>query len=177
MPAVVLAASPVYCGECTLTFEAAVLSPPVRPAPRRLELDQGQVQCARHARNPAVAACERCGAFMCGLCRIDTDSKVICAACFERLRGAGELESASTAFRSWRTLGLHLGLLGIPMMSLGLLIGPASIFATVRGMSQDREDGSAGGKWGAVGTLILGSVVTLFGIVVALSLAGAFRKS
>jgi hypothetical protein len=177
MPAVVLAASPVYCGECSLTFEAAVLTPPERPPPRRLELDQGQVQCARHARNPAVAACERCGAFMCALCKIDTDGKALCAACFERLRGAGELESATTTFRSWRTLGLHLGLVGIPMMSLGILIGPASIFATVRGMSQDRKDGSAGGKWSAVGTLILGSLVTLVGILTALSFAAAFRRS
>src|SRR5205807_304768 len=74
-------------------------------------------QCARHARNSAVAACERCGAFMCALCRIESDGKVLCAGCFDRLRAAGELESARVSFRSWRTLGQHLSLLGLPLMT------------------------------------------------------------
>jgi len=164
------------CLECGLNFEAAVLSPPVRPAPRQLQHSQGQVQCARHARNAAVASCERCGAFMCGLCRIDADGKSICAACFERLRAAGELESASTRFRSFRTLGLHLGILGIPLMAGGILLGPASIIATVRGMRQDSKEGTAGETLSAVLALILGTVSTVGGIVVCLAFAGALGK-
>jgi hypothetical protein len=171
-----LTAGGCLCAECGLTFEAAVLSPPEQPAPRQLELSQGQVQCARHARNAAVASCERCGAFMCALCRIDADGKSLCAACFERLRASGELESASTEFRSFRTLGLHLGILGIPFMAGGILIGPASIIATVRGMRQDRREGTAGETFSAVLALVLGGVSTLGGVVFLFAFAGAFGK-
>jgi uncharacterized paraquat-inducible protein A len=171
-----LTAGACVCAACGLAFEAAVLSPPEQPAPRQLELSQGQVQCARHARNAAVASCERCGAFMCALCRIDADGKSLCAACFERLRASGELESASTSSRSFRTLGLHLGILGLPFMAAGILIGPASVIATVRGMRQERKEGTAGETFGAVLALVLGAVSTLGGVLLLFAFAGAFGK-
>jgi hypothetical protein len=175
-PSALSALGDVHCGNCDLDFEATVFSPPVRPAPRQVDLTQGQVQCARHARNAAVASCERCGAFMCGLCKVDTEGKSLCAACFERLRASGELESTTTRFRSLRTLGLHLGILGVPLMVMGPLIGPASIIVTIRGMRQSKRDGTSGETVGAVAALILGTISTVGGLFFWASTAGSFRK-
>jgi hypothetical protein len=175
-PSALAALGDVHCGNCALNFETAVFSPPARPAPRQMDLTQGQVQCARHARNAAIASCERCGAFMCGLCKVDAEGKSLCAACFERLRVSGELESTTTRFRSLRTLGLHLGIIGLPFVALGSILGPASIITTIRGMRQDRRDGTAGETASAVIALLCGALATLGGLLFLASAAGAFRK-
>jgi hypothetical protein len=176
LPDSVLGAGTVYCGTCGLDFEARLFVPPVAaravlPAPEA----GTAAQCARHARNAAAAACGRCGAFMCTLCRVESDGLVLCAGCFDRLRAEGSLASARTTFRSWRTLGLHLAVLGLPFVSLGVFIGPVAIYASVRGMTQSRKHGDEGGLAGPILSLILGILVTGGGIFFALTMAGAFR--
>jgi hypothetical protein len=133
-------------------------------------------RCARHARNAAVAACGRCGAFMCALCSIDSDGQVLCASCFERLRSEGQLASASTSFRSWRTLGTHLALLGILFSPAGALIGPAAIIAAIRGLRQDKKSGDEGGGFSAALTIIAGALVTLFGVFMLFAFAGVLGR-
>jgi hypothetical protein len=173
MPPAVLAFGRVDCGECALEFTAAVLRPlegPPVPAP--LEQPSGGASCARHARNAALAACERCGAFMCGLCRVEVDGQSICAACFDRGRNEGSLKAAQTTFRSWRTLGLHLAVVGIFLYPLGMLTGPASLFATARGVAQSRKDGDEGGALGTVVAVLLGLLVTALGALFLLVIGG-----
>lgn len=172
IPPEVLAGGRVYCGECALEFTAAVFQPaaPAVPHAPSAGLPAASAQCARHARNPAVAACERCGAFMCSLCRIEVSGQALCAACFDRVRADGSLDAARSTFRSWRTLGLHLALLGLVVWPLGVLIGPASLYASLRGVAQSRKDGDEGGLGGTVLALLLGAAVTLFGAVMPWSL-------
>jgi hypothetical protein len=181
MPPLVLQQGQVYCGACSLDFTAALFHPPepVMPRPQPRALEDGaafEARCARHAGNAAAATCERCGAFMCTLCRIDTDGKVLCAACFDRLRGEGALESARTSFRSWRTLGFHLSVLGLFVWPFGIAIGPASVVATIRGMAQDRKSGDEGGRLMAVAAILLGGMVTLMGAFFLLSVTGALGR-
>ena len=177
LPRAVLDGGAAYCGSCALSFTAAIFEPPERPQAvvRAVDLSTSDSRCARHARNVAVAACERCGAFMCALCRIDSDGKVLCSGCFERLRGEGELASASTSFRSWRTMGTHLALLGLLLSPLGVVIGPATVVAAVRGLRQDRKSGEGGGLTATL-SIVAGVLVTLFGVVMLFALTGAFAR-
>jgi hypothetical protein len=175
LPRSVLEHGTVYCGTCALSFTAALFDPPALRKQQPAAIESGsEAQCARHARNGAVASCERCGAFMCGLCRIESDGKVLCAACFDRLRTEGTLESAKTSFRSWRTLGLHLSLLGLFMTPFGIVIGPAALVASVRGLRQDKESGDEGTAFGTVLSFVLGGLVTLAGLFFLFAMAGAF---
>ena len=177
LPPAVLGLGNVHCGECALDFTAAVFQPDeARPDSQPLEAPTGGAACARLARNAAVAACERCGAFMCALCRVEVDGKGLCAACFDRGRSEGSLQAAQTTFRSWRTLGLHLSVMGLVMYPLGILIGPASLFATVRGIGQARKDGDEGGALGTVAAFVLALLVTLAGGLFLLALAGVFSR-
>jgi len=178
LPPSVLAAGDVYCGTCGLEFEAEMFSPPVQaravlPAPEA----GTAAQCAKHARNAAAAACERCGAFMCTLCRVESDGLVLCAGCFDRLRADGSLASARTSFRSWRTLGLHLAVLGVPMVTFGALLGPVAVYAAARGIGQARKSGDEGGLVGPVLSLLLGLAVTAGGILMVLTMVGAFAHA
>jgi hypothetical protein len=178
LPGDVLDKGKVYCGTCTLEFEAEVFDPPVSVRPSLPAQDAGvAAQCARHSRNAAAAACERCGAFMCTLCRVESDGLVLCAGCFDRLRADGALPSARTTFRSWRTLGLHLSVLGVPMMAAGAIIGPVAIYAAVRGMVQARKDGDEGGLTGSILSALLGLLVTGAGISMVLAMAGVFDRA
>lgn len=164
-----------YCGTCGLEFQAVAFDPPA-PVRAALPVEAGaSAQCARHSRNAAVAACGRCGAFMCTLCRVESDGLVLCAACFDRLRADGALASARTKFRSWRTLGLHLSVLGLPMIVLGALIGPMAIYASARGIHQDRKNGDEGGLAGSLLSLLLGILVTLGGTFFVLKTFGALK--
>jgi hypothetical protein len=176
LPKSVLESRDVYCGTCGLDFEAEVFEPSDRPRADLRAPEAGtSAQCARHARNAAAAACERCGAFMCTLCRVESDGLVLCAACFDRLRAAGALASARNTFRSWRTLGLHLSVLGLFLSPFGVVIGPVALFAAARGISQDRKNGDEGGLTGSIVSLVLGTGITGVGIVFVLSMMGALR--
>jgi hypothetical protein len=167
----------VYCGNCGLDFQAELFEPPEPVRPAAPAPDAGATaQCARHARNAAAAACGRCGAFMCTLCRIDIDGLVLCASCFDRLRSEGALASARTTFRSWRTLGLHLSVVGVPLMAMGVILGPIAVFAAVRGISQARKNGEEGGIAGSILSILLGLLVTGCGILFVFALLGAFDK-
>jgi len=178
LPDSVLQVGEVYCGSCGLAFEAELFSPPVParavlPAP-----DAGTAaQCAKHARNAAAAACERCGAFMCTLCRVESDGLVLCAGCFDRLRAEGSLASAKTSFRSWRTLGLHAAILGVPLVTFGALLGPVAVYASARGIGQARKSGDEGGLASPILSLLLGLAVTVGGVLMVLTMAGAFTAA
>jgi hypothetical protein len=177
LPPAVLGLGNVHCGECALDFTAAVFQPALaRPVSRPEDAPSGGASCARHARNAAVAACERCGAFMCPLCRVEVEGKALCAACFDRGRNEGSLHAAQTTFRSWRTLGLHLSLAGVLMYPLGILIGPASLYATIRGISQARKDGDEGGALGTVAAIVLALFVMVASGFFLLAMAGVFSR-
>src|SRR5262245_25281271 len=92
------------CLHCLRLFEAVRFQPTARRA-KVTEVGAGgpeeAASCAAHRRNAAVASCERCGIFMCTLCRTESDGMTICAPCFERLAGQGALHTASTRYSNY----------------------------------------------------------------------------
>jgi hypothetical protein len=165
-----------YCGECNLEFTAVTFHPPDRPVVTIAEPAAG-APCALHGRNAAVAACQRCGAFMCSLCRVEVDGRSLCAACFGRGRADGTLDAAQTTFRSWRTLGIHLALVGILLYPAGVLVGPASLFASTRGIAQSRKAGDEGGMVAVVLSMVLAVLITVASGFFIVLVIGALVKA
>jgi hypothetical protein len=126
--------------------------------------------CAAHRRNAAVASCERCGIFMCTLCRTEADGLVICAPCFERLASEGALHSAQTRYRDYTGLAWIAGIIGLLLWFPGLVTGPASIYYALRGLRQMSEWGDVGGRGRAVGALTVGVVSSIQGGLVVAAL-------
>lgn len=161
-----LVAGPQQCPACLRAFEATRFSP-ARRRDRVAEVGaagpQEAASCAAHRRNTAVASCERCGIFMCALCRTEVDRLEVCAPCFERLAAEGGLHSAATEYRSYLGMAWMAGIVGAVLWLPGLVTGPAAIYYAMRGLRQMREWGDVGGRGRALGALALGVVSTIQG--------------
>lgn len=132
---------------------------------------EGATPCARHARNAAVATCERCGSFICELCRIEADGKVLCPPCFDRLSAEGALRSAVSSFRDY-------GLVAQSWAALGLLVGgalgPLAVVYGLKGLRQKKEMGESQGIAGIYFYAILGVLESVAFVLLVVLLLMAF---
>ena len=162
------------CPSCLRRFEAVRFQPVLRRAlvaEVGVEGPEEAASCAAHRRNVAVASCERCGIFMCTLCRTESDGMTICAPCFERLAAQGSLHSASTEYRNYIGMAWLCVLAGVVSCFAPLLVtGPAAIYCALRAMRQTREWGDVGGRGRAVAALAAGVVSTITGGLVVAAL-------
>jgi hypothetical protein len=158
------------CAHCGGSFEAVAFDPPeVRPVVRALEQagPGGATACASHRGNVATTNCGRCGVFMCDLCRIDTDSLVLCPACFDRLSAEGALPSARTTFRDYGRMGTTYLLAGLLFWVFAAPLGLGAVYAGVQAIRQRSRigEGSLARAWTVVVLGVVeavGSVVLLF---------------
>ena len=112
------------------------------------DLAQDESACALHPHNLAVSTCERCGNYMCPVCRTRWQDRVTCPACVERA-----LESRPTAPEAARQhfrqaiLALVFGLASwaVLLAAFGLLL-----------LFMESSDNSA-----AAGLVILGGLVIM----------------
>ena len=140
------------CPSCGGEFEAVRFDPPPpRPLVRALAEagPDGSAGCAAHPGNAAASHCERCGVFMCDLCRIDTDGMALCPACFDRLCAEGALASSRTAFRDYGRMGMQLLAAGVLFWIGATPLGLGAVYAGVQGLRQKSRigEGSAVRAW------------------------------
>jgi hypothetical protein len=131
------------CPACREEYEADFLRPVVDPGPVIVPVaaDGSGTPCAKHARNVAEASCQRCGAFMCSLCRIDSDGQSLCPGCFERLSDEGALASSRSMYRDYGRLSTHIVLLSFLITPFMSLSGPAAMWFGIKGLRKRRESG------------------------------------
>lgn len=131
------------CLQCLGDFEARVFRPPQRNA-HVFQLAQsgpeGATSCANHARNAAVAACERCGLLICSLCQLDVAGSKVCPSCFERMsQEGGESDTTKTRFRDYGSLAAVVSFAGLIFsVFLGIPLGLVSIYFAWKGL-RNRE--------------------------------------
>ncbi len=157
----------VRCGACWRDFEAAVFNPPaaeVRVSRVAEAGPDGVTPCADHPGNAAVTECARCGVFMCGLCRIDSDGQALCPTCYERLAADGALASARTSYRDFRGLGVKVAAIGLLFLFIGPLCGPGAIYCAWRARQQKQEWGDEDGYGSLWAIVAVGVLDTLGGI-------------
>jgi hypothetical protein len=160
------------CLECLGDFEARVFHPPQRGA-RVLQIAQsgpeGGISCANHARNAAVAACDRCGLLICSLCQLDVDSMKLCPSCFDRLGQDADADTTRTRFRDYGSLaGLWAFIgLGLSWMVLGIPLGIISMYYGVKAFRHSESRSSVAG---VVVAMILAAVDVVIGISVFVSI-------
>jgi len=154
------------CPACSSSFEATRYQPPDRAAAVQRLSESGpgaETACAAHPANVAVVNCQRCGVFMCGLCRIDADEMALCPACFDRLSAEGALASTQTTFRDYGRQATNTAIVGLPLMALGLAIGPAAIYYGIRSLKQLSQMGETTGRARAVIAILAGVFETGIG--------------
>lgn len=154
------------CPLCGKTFEAVRFDAPagMTAAPQIVDGSIEAQPCAVHARNAAVANCERCGAFMCTLCRIDVDGRTLCPACFERLSAEGSIESTRTTFRDYSGLSSVTAVAGCLFGFLAIILGPLAVFYGVKALRQKKAMDESDGRIGIWAAMIIGGLQTIGGI-------------
>ncbi|HTT64760.1 MAG TPA: hypothetical protein VMG35_23070 [Bryobacteraceae bacterium] len=93
----------VLCPECgaaslVRVFPALFYAPSGPAAAEAAE--EGEATCFDHPAKRAVAACSRCGRFVCQLCEVEFKGAVWCPSCFT----AGETQAKTPGFGNSRTL-------------------------------------------------------------------------
>jgi hypothetical protein len=126
----------------------------------------GSTACAQHRGNVAVANCERCGVFMCAVCRIDSDGLALCPGCFDRLSAEGQLRSAVVSYRDYGRMAGTLAVLGIVLAFVGIIAGAAAVYYGVKGLRQKREMGDPEGRVGVWLAIVLGAVEAVGWLVI-----------
>ncbi len=149
------------CPSCNGEFEAVKFSPPARHV--EVERLSGGSQatcssCANHLSIASVVYCERCGVFMCSLCRIDVDELELCPACFDRLSAEGALPSTRMRYRDYGRQASSYAVLGVLFWIIGPVLGPVAAYYGFRSLRQLREMGEPGGRLGAWVAILAGAL-------------------
>jgi hypothetical protein len=126
--------------------------------------EASSTSCANHAANLAVANCERCGVFMCSLCRIAVDETQLCPTCFDRLTAEGALPSTRTRYRDYGRQASSYALLGVLLWVIGPLLGPLAVYYGFRSLRQLREMDEPGGRVRAWLSVLAGAAQAVGGV-------------
>ena len=119
------------CPACRRGFEAVRFDPPAPDVsvPRIAEAGpEAKGACPQHPGNVALGPCSRCGVFTCALCRIETDGRVLCPPCFERLADEGALPSLVASYRDFGRLQSSLLVLGLLLLFVAPVAGAGSLY-------------------------------------------------
>jgi hypothetical protein len=118
------------CTSCgsrnTVRVFPALFAAPGAPAVPEAALD-GQAACFDHPAKRAVAACHRCGRFVCLLCSVEFGGQVWCPSCVAASRGQSQavyLEPVRTLYDS---IALALPLCSLLFWPLTAITGPATV--------------------------------------------------
>lgn len=103
-----------------------------RPVRVRQEAEDGEGHCLAHPDNVASGTCQRCGNFLCAVCRTRWRGQRLCLACVERAlasRAASpEEERAHYLQALWSLIcglgGWAVGLLGVVLIVMAVSGGP-----------------------------------------------------
>ena len=143
-----MTAGPQLCLSCAASFEATPFSPEapfLPPLALAAAGPAGATPCAVHAGNAAIGHCERCGLFVCPLCRTEVAGQKLCAACFDRLSAEGSLPTLRTSFVDLPGLALLAGLGGLLFFFFGIVLGPLTlVLAGFAARQKQRGEGSGG---------------------------------
>lgn len=156
------------CPNCGNAFEATAFQPPERRVQQAQIVGAGPEEgaaCANHARNAAVASCQRCGLFICSLCDMNLGSGSYCPSCFERVRNEGTLAPAARRYKDFTRMGSSAVVGGILIWFLCVPLGALAIYYGVKGIRQRRENHTS--FVGAVFVIVFGAAEVLGGIGIA----------
>ena len=155
-----------FTGFTTPAADPVASGPPdERFAPERAT-PVGQARCATHANNHAVASCERCGDFMCGLCEIPLQARLYCPRCYEALFQQGSVAVASGKTGNSPTIALVLGVLSVVMIICTPINFGLAVAAALLGMGflkQHRAQPELPGRGMAVAALVLAGISVVGG--------------
>ena len=92
----------------------------------------GESACFAHPEKRAVAACQKCGRFVCGLCRIEWGDALLCPACVSAAERRTDLLVRSRML--YDTMALGIALLSVILLYLSLFTAPLAIWLGIKAL-------------------------------------------
>ncbi len=92
----------------------------------------GDAGCFHHPHKKAATICERCGAFLCGLCAVDFDGTHLCSACIEAGEKRLQLEGRGGHWVRYDQIALSLSFFPLLIFPVTLLTAPIALFIAIR---------------------------------------------
>ena len=158
------------CPVCSRSFEAVRFEPPPPDVsvPRLAEAGpEGGHACPQHPANASLASCSRCGVFICALCRIEAEARVLCPACFERLCDDGALPGLVAGYRDYARVQVSLVVLGLLLPFLAPIAGPAAVYYGVKALEQMETIGRPDGRSAVYVASVIGGLEAVGGLALA----------
>jgi len=117
------------CGACEAHVEAAVF-----PALYRAEesstweaVVSGEAGCFFHPDRIAVFSCDRCGRFLCPLCRISWAGENVCTACLEAASNGKQARALASGRFHYDSLALAIATLPVLTWIFSMLTAPLAL--------------------------------------------------
>lgn len=147
------------CTNCgsrnTVRVFPALFAAPTAPAAPETALE-GEAACFDHPSKRAVAACHRCGRFVCQLCSVEFDGQIWCPTCVAGGKGQGKAIYLDPSRVLYDSIAFAIPLVSLIFWPLTAIAGPATVvFAAMtwkRPLSQVRRY-----RWRTVLAILIGS--------------------
>jgi hypothetical protein len=126
---------PVDCPMCGSALQVRVFPALFhRTAPVYAEMlrTETEASCFYHPENRALVACDACGRFICGLCRMEISRQSVCPGCVESGIRTGKLIALESRRTMYDTVALALATIPTFLIWPTILTAPAAIFVAVR---------------------------------------------
>ncbi len=91
---------------------------------------EGEAACFDHPSTRAVAACQHCGRFVCGLCSIEFGDGVWCPSCVAAGAGKAKSAKAITSRALYDSTALIIPVAAVLLYPLMVVAAPASLILT-----------------------------------------------
>lgn len=165
----VVDSSSAQCPLCNLPLQTLVFPALTRAAEEaRTEAVQSQedATCFFHEQTRADVACEGCGRFLCGFCRIDWGKQILCPACVSTLAKRSDVAVQSRVL--YDTIALAIAGFSCILAFMSALAAPATVIVAIKAL---RSPGSLVRKhrlraWMAIAIAVLqiAGFATLIGL-------------
>ncbi|MBY0506050.1 MAG: DUF4190 domain-containing protein [Bryobacteraceae bacterium] len=149
----------------------AAFRPPAKEGAANL-LAAGDAACFHHPTKQAVVPCDRCGRFLCSLCRFAVGQQSLCPTCIDlgRREAAGRWVPRRT---NLDTVALACATLPLLLVSTSIIGAPIGIYLGLRALRQPAGP-LPRGRWRAILAIVLGIVQVLAWLGLLLTLIGTW---
>lgn len=124
------------CPGCQVPLEVAVFpalfEQKLAAESAQAVLSEEESACFHHPETRAVAVCDACGRFLCKLCEIDLDDRVLCPGCLDSGKQKGELTSLENRRVLHDSMTLALAVYPMLIFYFTLVTAPIALFLCFR---------------------------------------------
>lgn len=124
------------CPTCGVELEVAVFpalfEKKLAGEQARAVLSAEDAACFHHPESRAVAVCDVCGRFLCKLCELDLDDRILCPGCLDSGREKGELTALENRRLLHDSVALALAVYPMFIFYFTLVTAPIAIYLCFR---------------------------------------------